>query len=130
MKKAIIKLVALILVFVFTIAGYFLFTIENGKKDDELMTTATLPIVSMTYNQNDINTLHGYIVEMNGVYMRDSITPLMEGRKVCIKTSKLIRDTSNHIVIHINTDTNFSTLHKWSNRISHINSVHFHYISM
>lgn len=84
MKKAIIKLVALILVFVFTIAGYFLFTIENGKKDDELMTTATLPIVSMTYNQNDINTLHGYIVEMNGVYMRDSITPLMEGRKVCI----------------------------------------------
>lgn len=85
MKKVLVKFVILLGVFVGTLAVYFASTMENKKSQDEVMHTASLPIVSMVYNERNVNTLHGYTVDMNGKYMRDSVTPIGENRTVSFK---------------------------------------------
>lgn len=52
------------------------------------MDNATFPIVSIEYNGTEINRMFGYTSDMNLSYMRDSITPLMTGRKL-----RLVIDT-------------------------------------
>ena len=46
------------------------------------MAGATLPVVTLTYADEEINELHGHTAQMNAVYMRDSITPLDKSRKL------------------------------------------------
>lgn len=46
---------------------------------------ATYPLVYMEVNNQYINCLHGYASEMEGNYLRDSITPLQERRSLPIK---------------------------------------------
>lgn len=43
---------------------------------------ATYPTVSIEYNGIEINRLYGYVTDMDLSYMRDSITPLMSGRRI------------------------------------------------
>ena len=51
-------------------------TTEMGK--------ATLPIVYMNVNDEYVNPLHGYTVDMEGSYLRGTITPLKANREVDI----------------------------------------------
>ena len=46
------------------------------------MDGATLPVISMYQNGVQVNELHGYSTEMNAAYMRDSIMPVGENRKL------------------------------------------------
>jgi len=48
------------------------------------LSTATYPVVSIEYNGITINRLFGYTQDMKLSYMRGSITPLSEGRKMHI----------------------------------------------
>lgn len=84
MKKMILKASVLILVFIATVATYFIVTMPEKEEDIEMMKTATLPVVSIMYNEDNINTLHGYTVVMNGKYMRNSITPISDDRTVTL----------------------------------------------
>lgn len=81
MKKIIIKLVILLAIFIGTIALYFVTAFRGKAGEEEIMKTASLPIVSMMYNGEVVNTLHGYTLNMDSKYMRDSITPLEDGKK-------------------------------------------------
>lgn len=81
MKKLILK--GAIVITVFFMA---LFTISNVmNKGNTDMTTemakAKLPVVTMQYGGRDVNELHGYAEAMEVNYMRESITPLIGGRK-------------------------------------------------
>lgn len=51
-------------------------TTEMGK--------ATLPIVYMNVNDEYVNPLHGYTIDMEGSYLRGTITPLKANREVDI----------------------------------------------
>ena len=82
MKKIFLKLVILFMVFVATIGIYFAITIEKNELKEEVMPAATLPVVSIVYEDMDVNTLHGYTISMDGRYMRDSITPLTSQRMI------------------------------------------------
>ncbi|MDE6698165.1 MAG: hypothetical protein K2J91_01625, partial [Lachnospiraceae bacterium] len=82
MKKILIKLAVLAVIFIATIGIHFALTIEKTELPEEVMTTATLPIVSMVCDDMVVNTLHGYIISMDGRYMRDSVTPIGDGRKI------------------------------------------------
>ncbi|MDE6210275.1 MAG: hypothetical protein K2M73_11465 [Lachnospiraceae bacterium] len=82
MKKILIKLAVLAVIFIATIGIHFALTIEKTELPEEVMTTATLPIVSMVCDNMVVNTLHGYIISMDGRYMRDSVTPIGDGRKI------------------------------------------------
>lgn len=82
MKKGLIKATTLIIIFILTL-------VISGKvtnKDQLDLTTemeeATLPVIVLYNDQEQINELHGYTSQMNATGMRDTITPLSSSREV------------------------------------------------
>lgn len=49
------------------------------------MSPAGFPLVSFVYDGLQFNTMHGYAGQMEIPYLRDTITPLMEGRNLSIR---------------------------------------------
>ena len=82
MKRVINKIIVLFLVLIATFALYFTMSFEKADNETITMGKATLPTVSMKVNNEYINMLKGYTMEMEPQYMRDSITPAGEDRKV------------------------------------------------
>ncbi|NLL93325.1 MAG: hypothetical protein GX225_04145 [Clostridiales bacterium] len=80
MKKILIKAAVLIAIFILAIAMHFVITNKREKVDEEVMQTASLPIVSMMYDDIVVNTIHGYTISMDARYMRDCITPVESDR--------------------------------------------------
>ncbi len=85
MKKYIVKWIIIIVVFLtalFTISGIM----NKGNTDMTVqMAEASFPVVTMIFNGQPVNELHGYEEAMEVNYMRESITPLEEGRKASIE---------------------------------------------
>ena len=52
-KIAILKLVFLLIVLIGTIAAYFVFTYEKTEDPAESISTATLPVITMKYREQD-----------------------------------------------------------------------------
>lgn len=75
-NKFYIKMIILLLIFIIVVGLYFLFAGEKKEEPARIMGQATLPVVYMDYQEERINSLHGYAQEMETVYMRDSITPI------------------------------------------------------
>ena len=82
MKHRIIRLVLVLIVFITSVV----ITSNIINLDSEDMTSEmsepTLPIISIEYNGTKINSMNGYLSDMDLSYMRESITPLMAGRKI------------------------------------------------
>lgn len=58
------------------------------------MAEATYPTVSIMHNSKMLNRMHGYRNEMDTSYMRESITPLGEGRSISLYIEKYGREIS------------------------------------
>lgn len=85
MRRRIIKLGVTFLVFVVAllVANKVL---NKGNTDmTQDLYPASLPIIYMNVNDEYINPHHGYTVEMEGNYLRESITPLMANRSIAFK---------------------------------------------
>lgn len=80
MQKGKIKIIALIGAFLLTILIVGLVNRHSNKDTTDDMAEASLPVVSLYYENQQINELHGHTTEMDAVYMRDSITPLEKNR--------------------------------------------------
>ncbi len=78
LKYILLKLVILFIILVGSVLTYFVITYEEIQDPATSITTATLPVVTMKYEEKDINLLKGYTNEMQGQYMRDSVTPYTE----------------------------------------------------
>lgn len=91
MKKGIIKCIVLIAVFCSGILGFGQITNHSNQDLTAEMADATLPLVSLYIKDADtketveINELRGYVSQMNGVYMRDTITPVGDDRLLPIQ---------------------------------------------
>lgn len=87
MKKYIIK--AIIVIAVFFMSMTVISRVMNKGNTDMTveMSKASYPVITMQYQGIEINTLHGYADAMEINYMREAITPLMEGRRVSCKIS-------------------------------------------
>ena len=81
-KSTILKLIFLLFIFIGTIVSYFIITYEETKDPTESISTATLPVVIMKYQDKEINILHGYTIAMKGQYMRTAITPYGDDGKI------------------------------------------------
>lgn len=83
MKKILRRMMILAFVFVAAVAAVFFVT---RKKEEEVayteMEEATLPVVSMEFEGSPVNTLYGYVNEMDIPSMRDTITPVPESRRL------------------------------------------------
>lgn len=85
MQKGMIKAVVLTVVFFASVA---IFSVMTNQVNEDLtveMADVSLPIVSLYTDNTEINELHGYTEEMDAAYMRDTITPIPENRKLPIK---------------------------------------------
>lgn len=86
MKKGIIKSLVLIMVFCVGIIVFGQMTNHTNEDLTTEMADATLPVISLYMKSaqesgwQEINELHGYTMEMEAVYMRDSITPVNKER--------------------------------------------------
>lgn len=82
MKKILIRIMLLLLVFAGVFAGVYFY--QNRKTDEEViqMARAELPVIYIMYGEERINRLHGYVQEMEAATMRDALTPLKEDRKI------------------------------------------------
>lgn len=76
MKKSIIKISALIVIFIVALIGFSFATNQTNEDLTKEMKDATLPLVSLYTNNIQINELHGYTKSMDVAYMRDTITPV------------------------------------------------------
>ncbi len=88
-KIAVVTLTFFLALFLFSV----LLNRENTGMTME-MASATYPTVSVQNNGKLINTMQGYAKPMDTSYMRESITPLEEGRALSIYIEKYGRDIS------------------------------------
>lgn len=79
-QKGKIKIIALIGAFLLTILIVGLVNRHSNKDTTDDMAEASLPVVSLYYEDKQINELYGHTSQMDAIYMRDSITPLKKNR--------------------------------------------------
>lgn len=80
MKKVIIKVVVLILVFVGAVTTFSIVTNRGNEDLTVTMAAATLPTLHFYYGDVAVNELHGYVKEMDAVGMREDIMPIGSDR--------------------------------------------------
>lgn len=95
MKKICIKTAVWIVTFFLSILILSSFMNQGNTDMTVEMGKATLPLVYMSQGGERINCLHGYVKEMRGSAMRDTITPLGTGRNLSITVEKLGRHIKN-----------------------------------
>lgn len=84
MKRHLIKGVILAVIFVVSVIVISELTNKGNTDMTAEMANATYPVVTTMVGDMEVNTLHGYTDEMEAKYMRDTITPLQEDRKLTI----------------------------------------------
>lgn len=85
MKKHVIKFAVLSVVFVLSVIIISAVTNQGNTDMTAEMSNATYPVITTMVEGIEVNTLHGYSQEMQAEFMRDTITPLQEDRKLTIK---------------------------------------------
>lgn len=84
MRKGILKAAVLSVIFLVSVLVFGRLMNHTNEDLTTEMAEATLPVISLYANETEINELHGYSVQMNAAYMRDSITPIGKDRKLPI----------------------------------------------
>lgn len=106
MQKGTIK--AAVLTIIFIVAMLVFGKLMNHTNEDltREMREATFPVISLYQNGMEINELHGYSGEMNAAYMRDTITPIGEDRKlpITIQTYQTAVDTISYEIRSLDGD--------------------------
>ena len=82
MKKGLIKAFVLAVVFVVTLAVSGRVTNHNQLDLTTEMEEATLPVIVLYDENQQINELYGYTMQMSATGMRDTITPLSGSREI------------------------------------------------
>lgn len=88
MKKRAIKVAVLSVVFILSIIIISNITNKGNTDMTAEIANATYPVITTVVGDTEANTLHGYAQEMQAQFMRDTITPLKEDRKLTIHVSE------------------------------------------
>ena len=84
MKKTIIKILVCIATFFVAIAIIGAITNQGNADMTVEMSPAEFPLVSVVRNGMNINSMHGYASRMKESFIRDSVTPIGEDRKISL----------------------------------------------
>ncbi len=85
MRKGVIKAIVLTMVFISSVVFFSIVTNQVNEELTTEMAQASLPMISLYTGNTEINELHGYTEEMDGAFMRDTITPISENRMLPVK---------------------------------------------
>lgn len=86
-KRMIIRIIVLLLLFMATVAVVFALSRREKPVENVILNRedATLPVVEAKVDNTYMNLMHGYVDDMVGRYMRDTVTPLPEDRKLQLR---------------------------------------------
>lgn len=98
MQKGTIKAAVLLIIFILAVLIFGKMTNHVNEDLTTEMEEATLPVISLYQDDREINELHGYSVEMDAAYMRDTVTPIGEERilPITIQTYHTAVDTISY----------------------------------
>lgn len=85
MKKILIRIVVLVLVFVSAAFATSKLLNEETTGTKEALAAASFPLVYINMDGTQLNCLHGYAKEMDVLAMRDTLTPVKDDRVVSIQ---------------------------------------------
>ena len=85
MKRIIIRIAILLVVFVGTAVGVSFYLNQDTVSTTQTMKAASFPLVYMNNGGSQLNCLHGYVKEMDVTAMRDTLTPLEDDRSLSIQ---------------------------------------------
>lgn len=85
MKKIIIHILTLAVVFVLAVVGFSWYLNQGTTDTTEVMAEASFPLVYMKNGDSLLNCLHGYTKEMDVTAMRDTLTPLENDRTLKLR---------------------------------------------
>ena len=85
MKKILVRILVLVLVFVGAAFGTAKFLNKETVNTTEVMAPASFPLVYVNLEGTQMNCLHGYAKEMDVTAMRDTLTPIGDDRTVNIE---------------------------------------------
>ena len=85
MQKGMIKAIVLSVIFFASVAVFSIMTNQVNEDLTTEMADVSLPVLTLYSDNTEINELHGYTVEMDAGYMRDTITPIAENRILPVK---------------------------------------------
>ena len=88
MKKRVTKAVVLSVIFILSVIIIGKITNKGNTDMTAEIGNATYPVITTVVGEVEANTLHGYTYEMQAEFMRDTITPLKEDRKLTIHISQ------------------------------------------
>lgn len=84
-QKGAVKAAVLVVIFILSVMIFEMLTNHVNEDLTTEMPEATLPVISLFAGETEINELYGYQKEMNAAYMRDTITPVDENRRLSIQ---------------------------------------------
>ena len=85
MKKAIIKGASLGIIFALALTIISIVMNQGNTDMTTEMGDPTYPVVSMFVKGHRVNTLHGYAESMNSAYLRDTLQPVENDRKIGVQ---------------------------------------------
>lgn len=85
MKKAIIKGVSLGIIFALALTIISIVMNQGNTDMTTEMGDPTYPVISMLVKGYRVNTLHGYAESMNSAYLRDTLQPVENDRKIGVQ---------------------------------------------
>lgn len=88
MKKGTIRMIVLSVVFILALFVTSYFTNSGAADLTADMGTATLPTISFTFHDQEINLLAGHVNEMDMAAVRDTVVPLNEEGQVIVNIQK------------------------------------------
>lgn len=95
MKKILIRILVLFLIFIGSVAVFSYFMADEVTIRTEDMGKATLPLVYMRYKDVDMNPLHGYVEPMETATVRDTLTPISTERELSIRVQTFGADVQD-----------------------------------
>lgn len=87
MKKAVLKIVVLLTVFVGGVIGFSALMSQETMESTREMENPTLPVLCIDENGYKINQMFGYTQEMDQSTLRDGIVPLTTNREISVSVN-------------------------------------------
>ena len=76
MKKRIMRILVLILIFIVGVAGFSCLMNSQNTDNRTDLQTAVIPCMAMEIGGIEVNRMYGYAQDMDEAYMRDTLTPV------------------------------------------------------
>lgn len=95
MNRAVLKCITFVAVFLASIIIISKFMNMGNMDMTADMAPASLPVVSVLKDGNEINLMHGYTVRMDDAHVREAITPIGEDRQISVRITTFGQKVKN-----------------------------------